>query len=915
MSDHAVRIDTELNNSNFDKGSEHLKKELDEIEKKAKSTQASPQWNDEDAKKAEERIDRILDKKEKLAKEPLSTGSELPKEGGSYDYEAAALQTKQVEAAIEEYIKSADKSVEKTQAMDEHINLLLADVQEYAKDLKDLEKQGKYFGDSDYDQLYLAWKNADDAVRQYAADLNKQTEQGKAKEAEKAAKLAEQQTKAAAKLAEQQAKETARLAREKEKKEEQQRRAEEIAEKNLQRENAQIQKEAERQAKAAVRLAEQQAAQQRKMEETAEKNLQKENARIEKEALATQKLQEQEAEEQRLADIKKNAVVADQDMVSLMEEQESITKRLADLKKAGATDGYQEYEELTARLAEISKEIKNARNGFGEAHKSAQNAFDAMNGGAKKANGLFGKLSGRLKNLLLGVFIFNQIRRAFSTMVTVAKDGFRNLAQYSKNYNAQMSALKSSSAQLKNGLATAFSPIVTMALPYFTRLVSALNTACDAIARFMAAISGKNTYTKAKKQVVDYAKSLGTATDAAEGALAAFDEINVLETDSGGGTSAGGEATGADAFEEAEIDPEFLLTMEKVKEILEIIAPLVFTIGAGLLTWSIINFLSGLMQTHPLLGKIAAALMIIVGLVLAVYNYINMWKNGVDWGGLIGYIAGVSLVVAGLFVLFGPMAAGIALLVAGAAGIILALKDISENGMNAQNVTLLMISVVGLLIGIFLVFGATAAMIVAGIMAVIAIFAVLVKAGGNGREVINHLKDAFKALGDFVKKIFAGDFEGALESLKECGRSFGNFFISVAEGIANGFIKMVNMVIDAVNNMLPDTIPDWVPIIGGKSFPKIPHWDATCSLPRLANGAVIRGGQPFAAILGDQPKGQTNIGTPLDTMLDAFRKALDERDDGGTPVIRFEGSLAELGRVLRPVIEMENNRVGNSFGR
>lgn len=533
----------------------------------------------------------------------------------------------------------------------------------------------------------------------------------------------------------------------------------------------------------------------------------------------------------------------------------------------------------------------------------------------ERTSGKVKSLASRFKNLVLGVFIFNQISRGFNAMITSMKDGFKNLAQYSKNYNAQMSALKSSSAQLKNGLATAFSPIVTMALPYLTRLVSALNTACDAIARFMAAISGKNTYTKAKKQVVDYAKSLGTATDAAEGALAAFDEINVLETDSGGGTSAGGEATGADAFEEAEIDPEFLLTMEKVKEILEIIAPLVFTIGAGLLTWSIINFLSGLMQTHPLLGKIAAALMIIVGLVLAVYNYINMWKNGVDWGGLIGYIAGVSLVVAGLFVLFGPMAAGIALLVAGAAGIILALKDISENGMNVQNVTLLMISVVGLLIGIFLVFGATAAMIVAGIMAVIAIFAVLVKAGGNGREVINHLKDAFKALGDFVKKIFAGDFEGALESLKECGRSFGNFFISVAEGIANGFIKMVNMVIDAVNNMLPDTIPDWVPIIGGKSFPKIPHWDATCSLPRLANGAVIRGGQPFAAILGDQPKGQTNIETPLDTMLDAFRKALDERGDGGTPVIRFEGSLAELGRVLRPVIEMENNRVGNSFGR
>ena len=181
----------------------------------------------------------------------------------------------------------------------------------------------------------------------------------------------------------------------------------------------------------------------------------------------------------------------------------------------------------------------------------------------ERTSGKVKSLASRFKNLVLGVFIFNQISRVFNAMVTSMKDGFKNLAQYSKNYNAQMSALKSSSAQIKNGLATAFSPIVTMALPYITRLVSALNTACDAIARFMAAIRGKNTYTKAKKQVVDYAKSLGTATDAAEGALAAFDEINVLETDSGGGASAGGEATGADAFEEAEIDPEFLLTLEK----------------------------------------------------------------------------------------------------------------------------------------------------------------------------------------------------------------------------------------------------------------------------------------------------------------------------------------------------------------
>lgn len=561
-------------------------------------------------------------------------------------------------------------------------------------------------------------------------------------------------------------------------------------------------------------------------------------------------------------------------------------------------------------LNKVANELSNAKSEL----KMLVTKQDELENKTEKTSGKFKGLVSRFKNLLLGVLVFNQIRRAFNSMITSMKDGFKNLAQYSQNYNAQMSALKSSTAQLKNGLATAFEPIVTMALPYLTKLVSVLNTACNAIARFMAAISGKNTYTKAKKQVVDYAKSLGTATDATQGALAAFDEINVLET--GGGGSGSGEATGANAFEEAQIDPEFLLTLEKVREILEIISPLVVTIGTALLTWSLINFLSGLMQAHPLLGKIVSVLMIIVGLVLAVYNYINMWKNGVDWGGLIGYITGVSLVVAGLFVLIGPMAAGIALLIAGAAGIILALKDIHENGLNAQNMTLLLVSAVGLLVGIFLVFGAPAAAVVAGITAIIGVFALLIKWTGNGQKMLGYLKGALNSLGKFMKDVFAGDWEAAWQDVKDFTKNIINALLTLIESMVNGMIKGVNMLIDTLNKV-SFAIPDWVPEIGGKSFGlNIPHIDWQLDIPKLANGAVIRGGSPFLAMLGDQPAGQTNIETPLDTMVEAFRQALDEYSGVPlTPVIRFDGSLSELGRVLRPVIEMENDRIGNSFGR
>ena len=69
-------------------------------------------------------------------------------------------------------------------------------------------------------------------------------------------------------------------------------------------------------------------------------------------------------------------------------------------------------------------------------------------------------------------------------------------------------------------------------------------------------------------------------------------------------------------------------------------------------------------------------------------------------------------------------------------------------------------------------------------------------------------------------------------------------------------------------------------------------------------------------ILNDQPRGQTNIETPLQTMLDAFNATLDSRGSGGKVVqasnvnVNFNGELSALARILKPAIDIESNRVG-----
>lgn len=86
-------------------------------------------------------------------------------------------------------------------------------------------------------------------------------------------------------------------------------------------------------------------------------------------------------------------------------------------------------------------------------------------------------------------------------------------------------------------------------------------------------------------------------------------------------------------------------------------------------------------------------------------------------------------------------------------------------------------------------------------------------------------------------------------------------------------VKWINDYVIGAINKISVKIPKWVMGIGGKTFgfnvPKIP-------VPQLANGAVIRGGDPFMAVLGDQPRGQTNIEAPLATIEKALSNVMNK---------------------------------------
>lgn len=582
---------------------------------------------------------------------------------------------------------------------------------------------------------------------------------------------------------------------------------------------------------------------------------------------------------------------------------EGELKALVDTGKAfrlgSDTDEFrQKTEQLkmaNAELAALNTKKQEMTEGFEQASRSAKKLFKNIRSDAGKSNSILSTMVTRLKGIALSLLVFNWITKGFNAMIGAMKEGFKNLAQYSSDYNRQMSALKSGAAQLKNGLAAAFEPIVNMAVPYLVQLIGWLNKAVDTIAQFLAALSGKSTYTRAKKQTIDYAKSLDTASKSAKRALASFDQLNVLSKKEGDGNTEG-EKTGADAFETVKIDEGIFKTLEKAKKILHQILPLVKLIGLAFLAWRIFKFLGELGEMKSGLKDIIGLIFLVKGCTDAIPAFFDMWENGVDWENLQQYAIGAGEAILGLSLLFGPLGAGIGLIIFGVAGMALALKDMMDNGINAQNVTLMLGGALGTLLGILLVFGAPVAAVAAAVMAVIGALGAMIVWTGNGEEALATLKGEFEALLNFVKHVFEGDWEAAFADIMEFSKLSLNMGNITFESFVNAIIKGINLLIDSINS-IKIKIPDFVPGIGGEEFsPSIPNITWNLSMPRLAEGAVIPGGKPFAAILGDQRRGQTNIETPLNTMLTAFRQALAE--NGGTGGGNYTFTAQLDGRTL-----------------
>lgn len=231
--------------------------------------------------------------------------------------------------------------------------------------------------------------------------------------------------------------------------------------------------------------------------------------------------------------------------------------------------------------------------------------------------------------------------------------------------------------------------------------------------------------------------------------------------------------------------------------------------------------------------------------------------------------------------------------------------------------------------------------VVLGIAAVIASIIMIAKhwdemekyfndAWENAKRVIDGVTQLFKGSAsqikgwvDFLAGLFTGDWtrmwKGAINIvIGTLNQMFGifNTITSAVKAVWNYILGGINFIIDGINNA-GFKMPDW---LGGAEFrlniPKVRVPQGFLRLPEipaLAQGAVLDGSDPFLAWINDQPKGQTNIETPLNTMIDAFNTAFKSNSNTNNVVIQASGDISQLISYLHFELKKEDAIIGNNM--
>lgn len=482
---------------------------------------------------------------------------------------------------------------------------------------------------------------------------------------------------------------------------------------------------------------------------------------------------------------------------------DSAKAKLAEMQNGGAftsdqiKDQAETVRSLQARWDAIQKQVErydksirsasidllNAQERAGEITHNMVSSAEATRGLSRattEADTRMDRFVNRVKGLAKRVFVFSLITAALRSL----RGWLGNVIQTNDEAAAAM-------ARLKGALLTLAQPLLSVLIPALTVVINLLARLVTVAAQLIAMIFGKSIkQTSAAAKAMNAEKKAiegvgGAAKDAAKN-LSGLDEINTWDSGSSGG--AGGGAGGGG------ISPDFDLDgMGVAEDRLKDILGLVEAIAAGLLTWK----LSKMFGLN--LGQSLALFAAIIGAVEFVKGLFDAWANGASAENVRQMLIGLTVAAVGLGIAFGPVAAGVALVVGGLAMLVTGFQDAVKNGFNLHNMLLTLAGIIATGLGISLLTGSVIPVLIASILALLVAIAVFT---GHGEELLNGLRDVFGGFIDFITGVFSGDWAKAMGGIERMFQGLKMAIGAIIDGVKDLFLRFLDWIDQKTNGKL-----------------------------------------------------------------------------------------------------------------
>ena len=657
------------------------------------------------------------------------------------------------------------------------------------------------------------------------------------------------------------------------------------------------------------------------------------------------------------------------EVAAQIKEQEKI---LADQNKTAERLGNQ-YASITDKVIKQTKALDEAKTKAGEL---VQQITDASGASARMAEASarveksMSKFGNRINSLFKRALVFTVLSRGLSQL----RSWLSETIMQNEAARASIAQLKAALLTLAQPILEVVIPVFVKLVNILAQVVTAIAKFFGMLSgkswgAQVSAAKGLN----AEKEALE---GVGAAAEDASKSMAGFDEINQITSNqaSGGGGGAGGAADSSgitpdfsnlDLAEDKlndilgivgaiaagllawKIASMFTDSLSKIGGIALAAAGAFALVYFWLDAWNngidLTNFLGMIAGLAALTGGLALAFgpiaagiaLVVGGLAMLVVGIKDVINNGFKLENTLTIIAGLLAAGIGIGLLTGSW---IPLLIAGIAAILVALVSFTGHGEELINGLKNVIDGFGKFFkGVFTgdmklaVEGAkqiwnglkqTWNAIVSSIRdawnafitwmqaknpALAAIFETI---GKLFSDQYNAWKKILSGLITFLTGVFTGDWKKAWNGVLDILKGIWNLIVGTVEGAINFIIDGINLLISALNK-IQFNMPEWVPLIGGKSFGINITPVSRVALPRLASGAVIPPNREFMAVLGDQKSG-TNIETPLSTMVQAFKQAMNETGVAGSRqmTVIFQLDRRELGRAIYQLNNEETQRVG-----